>query len=59
MKELRLKNFRIGKGGDIHDRPIMMACRNYESKREEEWTIACLAEEEAKQVYEELKAYFG
>lgn len=41
----------------------MMACRDYESEQksgfEEAWTLAWLSEEEARQVYEILKTYFG
>lgn len=59
-KILALRNFKFGKSNDPEmKRPFMMACRNYETKWEEEWTLAWLTEEEAKQVYEELKVYFG
>lgn len=53
-------NFKIGKSDEPGmKRPFMMACRNYESKWDEAWTLAWLTEEEARQVYEILKIYFA
>lgn len=59
-----LGQFKMGKSDDPEvPRPFMMACRDYESEQksgfEEAWTLAWLSEEEARQVYEILKTYFG
>lgn len=58
MKELYEK-FEIHKDEDPENpRPFMMACRDYEAK-DERWVLAWLTEEEARNVYEKLKQYFG
>lgn len=58
-KTIGLGSFKIGKSNEPGAKcPFMMACRDYESKWEEAWTLAWLSEDEAKEVYETLKAYF-
>lgn len=53
------KNLEFFKDDTIPQRPFVFACRNYECAESEQWTLACLTEEEAREVYTEMGKYFG
>lgn len=56
-KELE-KNFEFWKVNNPNDvRPFKAACRDYEADGKQ-YTVACLTESEARQLFEQLKGYF-
>lgn len=58
MKEFN-NNFEFRKVEDeVSSRPFMAACRDCEAVNEERWVLAWLTEEEAKELFEDLKQYF-
>ncbi len=58
MKEL-FDNFEFFKDDNPENiRPFIAACKDYEATDGERWVLACLTEDEARTVYENLKKYF-
>lgn len=58
MEEV-LKNFELMRNDDPEsDRPFIATCRDRETDGER-WVLAALTEEEALELYKELKKYFG
>lgn len=58
MKELS-KDFEFFKDDNPQlIRPFIAACRDYESEGYK-WVLACLTEDEAREVFEDMKKYFN
>lgn len=58
MKELK-ENFEFWRNDNpesIH--PFMAACRDYEATDTEKYVVACLTEDQARQMYNFLKKHF-
>lgn len=59
MKLFENVNFWFDGDDTEPDRPLIVACKDRERKDSERWVVASLSAEEAKQLYEFLRAAFS